>query len=178
MLVYFDLKMADIMENIENPSEQTIFSVLKENALFCCQTQAFCSMKIIVQFTSSPPANGFLLLYYTAAMKMKLLMLVCPIPPPCFQCPCEPNINPPTEMPTTFENHEKIFGVRKVNCTVILNAQYEHITFVLVEKDSILPCCTANIVCSEVTLLPSSKIYLQFMILFKLPASHDRYTIC
>ena len=90
-------------------------------------TEAFCAMRITAQF-------NFYVKFYTAAMKMKTLILVCPYRPQASSAFVKYSMSP-TEMPTTCENHNYIGGVMKVNWTVILNAHYEHITFVLSKKN-------------------------------------------
>ena len=51
----FLLEDGTYLEDIEITSQQTIFIVLQENALFCYQAQAFCAMRIIAAFTFSTP---------------------------------------------------------------------------------------------------------------------------
>ena len=88
-ILWFDLKMVHIAEDIKSTSLQTIFVVLQKNALFSCQADAFCSMRTIVQFTFFTPANGFCfyIRFYTAAMKVKALLLACPCRPHASSAP-------------------------------------------------------------------------------------------
>ena len=108
MQLEFDMRTVHILEDNEN--------TLQENALFCCQAQAFCAMRITAQFTFFTPANCFLLLYYILCRSYedKNADISLSLLPPYFQHPWESSVNP-TEMPTTSENHKNIGGVNKVN---------------------------------------------------------------